>query len=97
MNTAICAAIGARAVLQFYYDGGLRTVEPHCHGISSARNEVVRAYQTAGYSRSGKPVGWKLFVVADISKLQSLSLTFRKDRPGYNKNDQGMTRVHCSV
>ena len=48
MNTAICAAIKNRAVVEFYYNGGLRTVEPHCHGISTAGNEVLRGYQTGG-------------------------------------------------
>jgi hypothetical protein len=97
MNTVICAAIKARAVVQFYYDGGLRTVEPHCHGISRAGKEVLRAYQTAGYSKSGNPVGWKLFEVAKISRLQTLSQTFTKNRPMYNPNDRGMRQVHCHV
>lgn len=64
MNAGICAAIRSRAVLQFSYDGGIRTVEPHCHGISRADNEVLRAWQTGGYSESGEPVGWKLFEVS---------------------------------
>ena len=97
MNTVICAAIKARAVVQFHYDGGLRTVEPYCHGISRAGEEVLRAYQTAGYSKSGNPVGWKLFEVAKISRLQTPSQTFTKNRPMYNPNDRGMRQVHCHV
>ncbi len=97
MNTMICAAIKARSVVQFYYDGGLRTVEPHCHGISRAGKELLRAYQTAGYSKSGNPVPWRLFEVAKITGLQTLSQTFTKNRPKYNPNDRSMQQVHCHV
>ena len=97
MNAAICAAIKSRAVVQFYYNGGPRTVEPHCHGISTAGNEVLRGYQTAGYSSSGNPVDWKLFVVADISSLRQTGATFPANRPDYNPNDRGMSSVHCHV
>ena len=97
MNTAICAAISNRAIVQFNYDGGLRTVEPHCHGISKAANEVLRGYQTGGYSSSGNPVEWKLFTVAEISGLRRTGATFLANRPGYNPNDLGMTSVHCHV
>jgi hypothetical protein len=97
MNTTICNAISRRAVIQFYYDGGIRTVEPHCHGISTAGNEVLRGYQTGGYSESGNPVGWKLF---DVSKMYSLSVTnqtFTQNRPSYNPNDTSMSTIHCRV
>ncbi len=97
MNTAICAAIKSQAVVEFYYDGGFRTVEPHCHGISTAGNEVLRGYQTGGYSRSGNPVDWKLFVVAEISHLRQTGATFSANRPGYNPADRGMRSVHCHV
>jgi hypothetical protein len=97
MNSAICDAIRGRTVLIFRYDGGDRTVEPHCHGVSTAGNEVLRAYQTAGFSESGNPVGWKLFEVTKMSALQSQRETFGANRPGYNANDKGMSSVHCHV
>lgn len=97
MNSAVCDAIRGRRVLGFRYDGGDRTVEPHCHGVSTAGNEVLRAYQTAGSSRSGKPVGWKLFEVSKMSALQSQRETFGANRPDYNPNDNGMSSVHCNV
>ncbi len=97
MNALICDAIAKRAIIQFDYDGGMRTVEPHCHGISTAGNEVLRGYQTGGYSESGRPVEWKLF---DVSKISSLSITekiFAQDRPFYNPNDKAMKIIHCHV
>ena len=97
MNTAICDAISKRAVIQFYYDGGTRTVEPHCHGTSTAGNEVLRGYQSGGYSESGKQVEWKLFDVSKISSLSQTGNTFPQNRPFYNPTDKAMSVVHCHV
>jgi hypothetical protein len=97
MNTAICDAIRRRAVIEFYYDGGMRTVEPHCHGTSTSGNEVLRGYQTGGYSESGKPVEWKLFDVSKMSALTITNQTFAQNRPSYNPNDKQMSVVHCHV
>lgn len=97
MNNAVCAAIRSRAVLQFHYGGGIRTTEPHCHGVSRAGNEVLRAYQTGGYSESGNAFTWKLFDVSQISSLRETGDTFATNRPGYNPNDRQMTSVHCHV
>ena len=97
MNTEICAAIRARAVVQFYYDGGLRTVEPHCHGVSKNGNELLRGYQTGGYSQSRSPIGWKLFSVSKISSLQKTGEKFPSNRADYNPNDRGMKSICCRV
>lgn len=97
MNQTICEAINSRQVIRFNYKGGLRTVEPFCHGISTAGNEVLRGYQTSGYSESGNPVEWKLFRVAEISGLDMTSEHFSGIRQGYNPHDSAMTTVHCHV
>ena len=97
MNANICEAIRSREVIRFYYDGGIRIVEPHCHGISLAGHEVLRGYQSGGYSQSGRPAAWKLFEVAKISSLQRTGDIFATNRSGYNPNDKGMTQVHCHV
>ena len=67
MNQTICVAIRERKVVSLRYSGGLRSVEPHCHGISTAGNEVLRGYQIGGHSQSGIRVGWKLFDVSMMS------------------------------
>lgn len=97
VNKAICDAIRSRAIIQFHYDGGLRIAEPHSHGISTAGSEVLRGYQTGGYSSSGDPVGWKLYLVASISGLRQTGKVFLANRPDYNPNDRGMISVHCHV
>lgn len=56
MNTAICAAISKRAIVEFTYHSGTRMVELYVHGTSTAGNEVLRGYQTGGTNQPGKPV-----------------------------------------
>ena len=97
MKGEICAAIHSRQLIRFYYNGGFRTVEPHCYGISTAGNEVLRAYQVGGYSESDKPVGWKLFVVSKISTLRVLAEHFTGPRPEYNPDDAAMQRIFCRL
>jgi hypothetical protein len=97
MNTQICFAIKSRVIIQINYDGGIRIIEPYCHGISQAGNEVLRAYQIRGFSRSGEPSGWKLFESTKIHNIIITSDNFKENRVGYNPNDQGMNSIHCHV
>ena len=97
MNPTICTAIQRHAVLHFNYDGGPRTVEPHAHGTSTAGHEVLRAYQTSGFSRSGAPTGWRLFDVGKMRELRIGEDHFASPRPQYNPHDSAMTDVHCHV
>ena len=92
MDTEIKDAIRNKNIIEFYYDGGNRTVEPHCYGITTAGNEGLRAYQTDGYSSSGK-MGWKMFDLGKANNIEILDKTFDSPRPGYRKGDQGMDRI----
>jgi predicted DNA-binding transcriptional regulator YafY len=93
----ICSAIESKKVIRFYYKGGFRRVEPFCYGVSTTGNEVLRAYQTGGYSESGNPIGWKLFRVSEISNLTLTDEHFDGVRPGYNPDDSAMTTIYCHV
>lgn len=84
-------------MITFDYDGGRRTVEPHCHGVSTAGNEVLRGYQTDGHSRSGRSIDWKLFDVSKMLLVHVTEETFPTNRPDYNPRDQHMDVVHCHV
>lgn len=98
MRTDICSAINAKKVIQFYYNGGTRLVEPFCYGVHrDTGNEVVRGYQVGGHSESGEPVGWKLFRVAEISNLVIIDEYFAGVRDYYNPNDSAMKTIYCHV
>lgn len=97
MDTRICDAIRTLAVIEFHYDGRLRIVEPHCHGTSRAGKEVLRGYQVAGESSSGKTLGWRLFEVDKITGLSATGESFSDPRPGYNPEDSHMISIHCRL
>ncbi len=97
MNLIICSAIQSKQIIEFYYNGGYRSVEPLCYGVTSAGNEILRGYQTGGHSVSGNPVGWKLFLISGISNLIITGKHFDAPRPGYNPDDPAMTAIYCHV
>jgi len=95
-TTAICDAIRLRVLVEFRYDGMSRIAEPHCFGLSSQGNRILRAYQTAGGSAVSGQLGWKLF---DESKIVGIRLTDTRfdPRPDYNPADKGMTTILCRL
>jgi hypothetical protein len=96
MDPRICSAIRQHKLIQFYYNNGTRVVEPHCHGVTTAGNEALRAYQVSGYSESGK-MDWKMFDLGLASNLLILEETFVGPRPGYKKGDKGMSKIYCEL
>jgi hypothetical protein len=97
MHSAICDAIGAPRVIRFQYDGGMRTVEPHAYGQSNAGNDLLRAYQLSGASRSGESSGWKLFRVDEMTGIQVSDQHFAGPRAGYDRFDDAMRHVYCRL
>ena len=93
---AICDAIRLKHVVRLVYHGSAREVEPYIYGRSATGDELLRAYQLQGASRSGATAGWKMFRVADIS---SVSVTFEpfSARPAYDQNDTVIAFVNCRV
>ncbi len=93
---AICDAIRLKHVVRLVYHDGARSVEPYVYGRSATGDELLRAYQLHGASRSGAPAGWKIFRIADMS---SVSVTFEPfaARPGYEPADTVITFVNCRV
>lgn len=96
MEEQVCNAINTQNVIEFYYDGEIRVVEPHCLGITTKGNLSLRAYQIDGYSSSGK-LGWKLYNLDKTDSIKVLDETFDEPRNGYNPNDSAMTEIVCSI
>lgn len=94
MNQLICQAIREKRVLSFSYDGYPRVVEPHCHGVSTAGNSVLRCYQTSGGSSSGTVPGWHMMKTDKIIGLADAQLVFAGPREGYKKADKGMSAIY---
>lgn len=95
MNQEIIKAVENQNVIEFYYEGKLRVVEPHCYGETTAGNEGLRAYQIGGYSSSGK-MGWKMY---DLGKADDIDVTEDKFdvRSDYKRGDKGMSEIYAEI
>jgi WYL domain-containing protein len=93
---AICDAIRVRHVVRFLYHGGVREVEPYVYGRTHDGEELLRAYQLRGASRSGSSVGWKTFRIDDMT---GVAMTFEAfvSRAGYDPADKVITFVNCQI
>jgi hypothetical protein len=99
-RATICSAIGSRRVIEFYYHGGYRTVEPFCLGVvrsGEADNESLICYQTGGLSELKEAVGWKLYRASEMEDIEITRERFNGDRPGYDPANIDMTTVYCWV
>lgn len=96
MNQTIIEAIENQNIIEFYYEGELRVVEPHCYGLTTAGNEGLRAFQVDGFSSSGK-FGWKMY---DLGKAEDIEITndsFNNPRTGYKRGDKGMDEIYAEL
>ncbi len=97
MRERICAAIDARRLLAFDYDGWPRTVEPHAYGESPEGGEIMRAFQVSGSAESTEFLGWKLFHVNAISGINILDATFSGPRPDYHRDEPAIRIIYCQL
>jgi hypothetical protein len=96
----ICSAIRSRRVIEFYYHGGYRTVEPFCLGVvmsGEGDNESLLCYQTGGFSELREVVGWKLYRASEMEDIEILNEQFSGDRPGYDPDDIEIAVLRCYV
>lgn len=96
MREKIKEAIKNMQLIEFNYDGGKRTVEPHCYGQSTKGNDVIRAFQVGGYSSSGK-MSWKLYDLSKASSLTLLEEKFDSPRTGYKRGDSAMDIIYAQL
>ncbi|HST12198.1 MAG TPA: hypothetical protein VLL05_17625 [Terriglobales bacterium] len=93
----LISAIRQKLVLQFIYNGKLRTVEPQTYGLSTAGQEVLRAYERTipnGPTRAGMA---KLFDLNKISGLRKSGQSFRRALPAHNPDDSAMVEIFATL
>jgi hypothetical protein len=93
----LCEAMATRKLLAFTYEGHARVVAPYCHGFTRAGNEVLRAVQLRGASRSGHFGSAKLWTVSKMRLVRTLAEELVPDDPDYEPNDSAMARIHCRM
>jgi hypothetical protein len=96
MNKKVIEAIKNLNVIEFYYEGELRVVEPLCYGETTAGNEGLRAYQIDGYSSTGK-FGWKMYDLRKADDILITDQTFGRPRDGYKRGDKGISRIYAEL
>lgn len=99
-RATVCGAIRARRVIEFFYHGGYRTVEPFCLGLvmsGEADNESLLCYQIGGFSELREVVGWKLYRASEMTDIEISNERFTGDRPGYDPDAVEMATIYCCV
>ncbi len=97
MESVVCDAIKTRKLLSFGYGGTERLVEPYVHGVTARGKEVIHGFQREGGSKSGREVGWKLFVVANTRNLRVTDVEFRGLRDDFRSDGTYIESIHCIV
>ncbi|WP_414468368.1 hypothetical protein [Methanobacterium sp. ACI-7] len=91
----VCSAIKSNKLIQFNYEDSTRIVEPYCYGLSKNDKEVLRAYQIKGSSKSGHPVGWKLF---STSKMENIIISDEFFAIGHQYSTEPVIKtVYCCI
>ncbi len=97
MRDRISAAIEARRLLAFDYEGSPRTVEPHAYGENPDGHELLRAFQVSSSAEQGAFLGWALFRVEAISGINILDAAFAGPRPDYHRDDPAIRKICCQL
>jgi hypothetical protein len=97
MKNKICEAIRNKNLLEFYYNGYHRVVEPHTLGVSKKNNDILSAFQIRGESESDKSSPWRLFDLVEMENMRVLEEKFSGHRDGYKKGDKRMIQIWCEI
>jgi len=93
----IISAIRRQAVLEFIYNGKLRTVEPQTYGLSTTGREVLRAYERPATKDAKRSAIAKLFDLKKISGLRESGLSFRQALAAHNPDDSAMVEIFATL
>ena len=86
-TTAIVEAISSQRLLALQYHGKTRVVEPHTFGLDRWNRTLLCAYQIQCDSPSSSSIGWRFFLVAQISNAYLDPRRFASPRPQYLRGD----------
>jgi hypothetical protein len=70
-----------------------RTVEPYLLGIHEAGELLLLGYQTAGFSHSGEPPGWRTFITTEIHHVELDDSHFECRKVDYEAMTQPMLEI----
>jgi predicted DNA-binding transcriptional regulator YafY len=85
-------AIENKKKIQIVYEDSLRIIDPYLVGINQKDHTLLRAFQTGGFSSSGKLPSWRLFSIDKITEVIPLDESFTINEL-YNPNDKQMRKI----
>lgn len=94
------ASIQARRIVEFYYHGGYRIVEPYALGITRrghADNESLFCYQRSGFGDINDSKGWKLYRISEMEDIKVSREQFSGDRPDYYPENINIIEMFCCI
>ena len=89
-------AIAERRLVSFTLHARPRIGEPHDYGLVGGVPTLF-LYQTGGESKSGRPLGWRNAVLAEISDLRLLKKRFAGARPAPSGRHKKWDVLYASV
>jgi len=100
-KNSIMKIMDGKRLASIYYDDGedpggknMRWVEVYCYGVSKAGNDMIRAYQIGGDTKTIQP-GWKTFRVDRMNNLNMLGGKFYEPRKLFNPDgDKDMIQIY---
>jgi hypothetical protein len=97
MYLDIYEAIERRHLIQVYYGGYFRVLEPHVYGCDLHRIDVLKAYQLAGCNELGRHVGWRWLKISKMDAVTVLTTTFPSARSADGARERQLQRIYCEV
>lgn len=89
----IVAAIQSREILEVFYKGEWRTLEPYLLGYNQKNNLCLSAFQTSGGSGSD----WRAYLLSSIAEVRQTGSYCEGIRDGYNPADSTMHSILAAV
>lgn len=96
-NAVLLKSLDMRKRVAFEYDGLERIVEVHTIGTTTTGKPCIRAYQVAGGSISAEFEGWKMFTLSRVHNVKLMDTDAALPRPGYQRDDRGMSTIEAQV
>ena len=96
INTALDAIAKSKRI-KLEYLGHTRIAEVHTLGITKKGEPAMRAYQVEGGSRSEHTVGWKPFLLKNVTLVELLDKASEAPREGYRRGDRFMAEIIAEI
>lgn len=96
MRELVRESIQRQRVMKLNYGGFDRLVEPHALGTTAGGHAAMLAWQFEGGSRSGPPVGWRLFVLAEVRQA-TVTVRGFTPRPTYRRDGSPLRTIEFDV